>query len=401
VLRQTTEVLAAELASPSATTPSWSQTEWRIARGAVTIHGIAGLLAHGSRWQGPAWWPLFLQSQRAQIAARLQQMEALQRTIDERARASGITLVALKGAALHARGLYAPGARPMADLDLLVSPTLRARAESLLKELGFVPTLETPKHLSFEDPKREPLLHSFGEDATRPIKIELHTRVQEQLPLTCVDITALVQPPSTAPAGLRDYAAEHGLLAHLLLHAAGSLLWRSARLVQLHDIHKLSAALTEAHWDHLLESGAAAGGVSPWWMYPPLQLVNRYYGCVPRRVLEHLARQCRWWLRWAYRERSISDVSISNLWVSAFPGIEWGGSVREIVSYAAQRFWPSAEILALRKTLADSQPLVSGGEWAQMSQSRRMLRWLFARQPRQESMQTIRAALEPDLSFTR
>jgi len=38
--------------------------------------------------------------------------------IDERGAPEGIAAVALKGAALHAIGLYAIGERPMADIDL-------------------------------------------------------------------------------------------------------------------------------------------------------------------------------------------------------------------------------------------------------------------------------------------
>jgi hypothetical protein len=54
---------------------------------------------------------------------------------------------------------------------------------------------------------------------------------------------------------------------------------------------------------------------------------------------------------------------------------------------------PRAETLALRRAFAQSQPLISDGEWAHASQGRRILRWLSARQPRQEALQPVRAAL--------
>jgi hypothetical protein len=396
-LRATTELLAGEIARPGTPTPTWSEAQWRIAGAAVAIHGIAGLLAQRSSWGGPSWWGPFLQAQEAQIRVRLSQIQALLRLIDEQARGRGIAFVAMKGAALHAQGHYHPGARPMADLDLLVSPSDQARTASVLEKLGFVLALETAKHQSFEPPDRPPPADAFGEDASRPIKIELHTRVREQLPLTAVNITALVQPAAGAAPGLHGYRSGHGLLAHLLLHAAGSMLWRSARLVQLHDLYLLSASLGAADWEELL---ACVGPDDPWWMYPPLLLTDRYYGCVPPTILQRLAHGCRWWLRRAYHRRRISDVSISNLWISAFPGIEWGRSTGEIVRYAARRVWPSAEVLAERKTLAVSQPLVSGGKWSDTPQSQRMLRWLLARQPRQESLETVRAALRHDPSFS-
>jgi hypothetical protein len=39
------------------------------------------------------------------------------------------------------------------------------------------------------------------------------------------------------------------------------------------------------------------------------------------------------------------------------------------------------------------QPRVSGGSWAQLSQGRRVLRWMMARQARHETLQPVRAAL--------
>jgi hypothetical protein len=58
-----------------------------------------------------------------------------------------------------------------------------------------------------------------------------------------------------------------------------------------------------------------------------------------------------------------------------------------------QRLRPDAATLELRKELALSQPLISGGQWAQTSQRRRMLLWLLSRQPRQEALQPVQAAL--------
>ena len=81
----------------------------------------------------------------------------------------------------------------------------------------------------------------------------------------------------------------------------------------------------------------------------------------------------RRWLRRAQRQ-----VSMSNLWISTVPGIEWARSTGEMMRYARQQIWPSAAVLAERKTLAASQPLVSGGTWAEVPRSRRMLRRLLA-----------------------
>ena len=63
---------------------------------------------------GGAFW-----SNGAHVAGRHRRIAELLGRIDAEARRSGIALVALKGAALHAIGIYQAGERPMADIDLL------------------------------------------------------------------------------------------------------------------------------------------------------------------------------------------------------------------------------------------------------------------------------------------
>ena len=118
-LRTTTETLARELAQPRALAPEWSEFEWRVGRAVATMHGISPLLSLVLRWQGPAGWAQFLIEQREHTAQRYERTRELLLLIEERAHACGLGLIALKGAALHAIGLYAPGERPMADVDLL------------------------------------------------------------------------------------------------------------------------------------------------------------------------------------------------------------------------------------------------------------------------------------------
>ena len=396
-VRATTEILAHELAQPQATAPEWSESEWRIARAVVAMHGVSGLMAAGTRWPGPAGWQGFLAEQRLQITQRQPRIQALLQQVDTRARALGVPLIALKGAALHAHGIYAPGERPMADLDLLVAEPDATRAAQLLTGLGFHPGELTWKHQAFEpdDSAQEPT--SFGESSANPIRIELHSCIREILPMRPVDITALMWPGAPRP-GINDYASRSAMLLHILLHACGTLLGRTARLLHLHDIARLTATMGPADWDELFRQAHASADPDLWWTYPPLVLTDRYFRCVPRAVLERVGRACHWQLRRAYRRYTLSDVSLSYLWVSAFPGIEWSRSLRERAAYALARVRPHPETLALRKAFAESQPLVSGGAWAYTSQGRRILRWLLARQPRQESLQPVRISLAHPLS---
>ena len=233
---------------------------------------------------------------------------------------------------------------------------------------------------------------AFGEDGANSIKIELHSCIREILPLRPVDLTALVWPTSAVP-GINGYASRASLLLHVLLHASGSLPLRAVRLLHLQDIARLIQYMSETDWDELFRQAAVSADPSLWWAYPPLLLTDRYFGCVPRSVLERLASACHWRLRRAYRGRVLSDVSLSDLWISAFPGIEWSRSLRGDAGLCGGALWPRAETLALREKFAEAQPLISGGEWAHSSQGRRIARWLMARQPRQESLQPVRISL--------
>src|ERR1700722_14560244 len=120
-LRLTTEPRARELAQPSPRAPDWSEHEWCIARAAASLHGISPLLAGCLRWHGPPGWRQFLEQQRTHTAARYAQIQTLLGQLESRSVASGVPFVALKGVALHRLGLYQPGDRPMADLDLLAA----------------------------------------------------------------------------------------------------------------------------------------------------------------------------------------------------------------------------------------------------------------------------------------
>jgi hypothetical protein len=387
-----TERLACELAGPGTQEPAWSETEWSVARAVAAVHGVSGLLAQRLRWQGPYSWRSFLESQHAQVAQRQLRVEALLASIDAQAREQRLAVIGLKGAALLGLKLYQPGERPMADVDLLVAPSQEAAAQGLLVGLGFAPGPVTWKHRTYAEPGAPDAVAQLGEHSGNPLKIELHRQVHERLPLRPVDITAQVL-AAPAGVGLRSYPSRAALLLHVLLHASGAMVDRTARLLHLSDIARLSAALDAADWSELLALGGQAEGPGLWWAFPPLALTQRYFRCVPPQVLARLAQECPWPLRHATQRRRLADVSLSYLWVSAFPGIEWSGSLAEAAAYVVRRVRPRAETLQLRRAFAQSQPLISDGEWAHASQGRRILRWLSARQPRQEALQPVRAAL--------
>jgi hypothetical protein len=392
ILTGVTERLAHELAASGTQAPAWSETEWGVARAVAAVHGVSGLLAQRLRWQGPQAWRAFLETQHQQMAQRQLRIEGLLERLDARARAGEVALVGLKGTAFLRLGLYQSGERPMADVDLLVEGSQEARAQGLLLGLGFSPGTISWRHRTYTEPAAPGTEAQLGEHSGNPLKIELHRQVCERLPLQPVDITLQVF-PAPARAGLQPYPSRATLLLHVLLHAAGAMVDRSARLLHLNDIARLTCAMEPADWDELFALGAESARPGLWWAFPPLALTDRYFHCVPTRVLAHLAQQCRWPLRSAAQHRRLADVSLSYLWVSAFPGIEWSGSLGEAVAYAMRRLRPRTETLELRRALAHSQPLVTSREWAYASQGRRILRWLSARQPRHEALHPVQAAL--------
>ena len=385
VLRATTEHLARELANPQPHAPDWSEFEWRTARAVAAMHCVSGLLAGKLRWRGPDGWAEFLSAQREHIARRQLRLHELLSSVAEHCQRQGIPVQALKGAALHREGLYRPGQRTMADLDLLCSPQHMERVAKILEGLALRESHRTFKHRVFE-PRDSTPPRSFGEHADNDVKVELHDRICEPLPYRLTDISQLVSPHDAWP-GLNPYPSRGALLAHLLLHAAGGMAYRTLRLVQLHDIALVAPRLTPEDWKELL-------GWQPWWGWPPIAIAERYYGAlVPQWVRSALRAGCPLILRRMCGRQLLTDVSLSRLWLEAFPGIEWSGSVGEAMTFVARRIVPGAEVLADRKFALATDPSLASGDWGGLSQGRRILRALRARTPRPWPLHNVRAAL--------
>jgi hypothetical protein len=388
-LRKITEGLAKELASPTQIAPDWSEFEWTVARAVAAMHGVSPLLSRVLRWQGPAGWSGFLAEQRAHTAKRHARIDDLLLRLDQGAREAGVAAVALKGVALHALGVYHAGDRPMADVDLLVRPADAQRTAKMLESLDYAESCKTWKEREFTRvDEHEPA--ALGEHWNNSVKIELHERICEKLPLRITDVSEHVFPARPQP-GLNTYPSKASLMIHLLLHAAGSMAFQSLRLLQLHDLARLSSQMTEEDWDAVLRCGER--GDRPWWAFPPLNLASRYFPFkIPVGVLTALADECPYLLERTSRHRTLCDVSYSHLWVDAFPGMEWSQSMREVLRYVASRVRPSANHIALRAHVAKSQAWASAGRWSRLSQSRRILQWVTSRPTRPVTMHAIRAA---------
>lgn len=381
-LRKTTEALAHELGRPGTSAPAWSEFEWRIARAVASLHGISPLLASHLRWHGPHGWRQFLDGQRQHTvlrAARLQQSLGL---IQTHAQAQQVGFVALKGVALCDLGLYAEGERPMSDLDLLVCEKDAAAMTRALAAAGFTPTHASWKEQVFE-PAGPAQAAPFGEHADNPIKVDLHTRISERLPRQLVDISALIA-PATLRSGLNPYASRAALMTHLLLHAAGEMVFRTLRLIQVHDIGLLAAQLSADDWAEVLAQRVAPWGL--WWALPPLSVVARYYPSVPTAVLAALHDAGPAALRQLALRRLIADVSYSNMRRSALPGIDWTRSLGERLGYTAER-----TLLTARTLLRASRPRARS---ANQEPGEPVLRWHRLRPLRPATLKAVHAALD-------
>jgi hypothetical protein len=403
-LAQATEYFAAELLSPTGQAPNWTDFEWSMARAAAALHGVTPLLAGVLRWRGPQQWESFVSHQRSHTTLRHQRIEALLARIDEQARRTGIAVVALKGAALYRLGVYSGGERPMADVDLLVAHCDAERTGQVLRQLGYLDTSVTWKHRAFEPAGNAIAVlrkagGNFGENADSAIKIDLHFRIAERLPLIAADVSRHMF-PSTPQPGLNSYPSIAALAIHLLLHAAGNMASRVLRLIQLHDLALLAARMQEQDWAQLLASRGDARAL--WWAVPPLELMARYYpGAVPDAVLATLRPDCPRALRAVSRRQTISEVSYATLKIEAFPGIAWSTSMSERLSYIMGRVIPSRELLKRRVKVTTEEAWAIHDPWSKMSHGKRLLKWIVGHPPRPPAMHAVRCALaEPAMHVT-
>jgi hypothetical protein len=389
-LRKTTEFLARELVCPGVEPPKWSEFDWRIAQAAAALQGISALLSDVLPWTGPDHWQAFLAEQKTHTFLRQQRIKESLARIHARAREEGIPLVALKGAALLEIGVYAPGERPMGDIDLLVEARHLEGSGRLLTEIGYRRSHTSWRHTTFE-PRDADNVVGFGEHIRNPINVELHSQIMERLPHTATDITSL-QFPQHPQAGLNPYPSLAALMRHLLLHAAGNMRARALRLIQLHDIALLAARMGRADWAELHEAPARKQRL--WWALAPLTLTARYYpSAIPASVLAATEPGCPRLLKQALRSHELTDVSWSRIRIQAFPGIEWSRSAREALLFIMSRVWPNRSALSDLKYAVVAQPRLARIPWYGQSHGARILRWTLSRPPRVQTMLSIRLAL--------
>lgn len=395
ILRRTTERLAREVVDPSTEAPNWSDLEWAIARASAAMQGISTLLANRVPWSGPPIWQSFLTEQKEQSLLCFAKAGSLIDRIDDALRRSGIPAVALKGSAIRKLDLYAPGERPMSDVDLLVRPVDLESARAALESLDYQLSYTTSRHAIFapRDISQPP---GFGEHVENPLRIELHTAVGEALPFRKVDITAAIDGGEWR-SGLNAYPRLAVLLMHVALHTAGNMRAHSLRQIQLLDIAALGRELDDDDWHWLLTRGAERA----WWIFPSLFLSERYCtASVPADVLGEARKICPRLLRAAVARSDLTDVSWSNLRIPAFPGIAWSRTPLEAMRFMRSRLLPSRAALAELEQDRRHNESLNRVPWYGLRHGSRILRWMVSHPPRVQTFVSVERALESANDFT-
>jgi hypothetical protein len=137
-----------------------------------------------------------------------------------------------------------------------------------------------------------------------------------------------------------------------------------------------------------------------WWALPALMLARRYCEArIPDSVLAQFASRCPRALRRAAQRFTLTEVSWSNLDIAAFPGIEWSRSPLEALRFARSRIMPSRTALGELKTAADLAPELRAISWYGERHAIRIVRWLFTRPPRVQTMRSVLDAIAAGSHF--
>jgi len=102
---------------------------------------------------------------------------------------------------------------------------------------------------------------------------------------------------------------------------------------------------------------------------------------------------CRPWLRRAQRSVTLTQVSWSNLHISAFPGIAWSGSPGEALRFVRSRVFPDRGAIEELEDARRAMPTLDRIPWYGDKHLKRIARWIFSRPPRVQTMNSLMAVV--------
>lgn len=288
------EDLARWVADPPEHPPELSEEDQERLREAARVHGAAPLLWLRVR-DRPAWAEstlgAWLADQHLWNDRRVARLQEELREILAAFSAAGVPLLPLKGSVLAALYYEEPAARPMADLDVLLSPEHQEAGEALLTGLGYEKIFSGWKHARFARPGSQEIVDRTREHPDNPRLLEVHPRCRERLRGEVVDLTETVLGTARpgeilgVPSLLPDPDA---FWLYLLVHGTHHVLLNNFRLIQLVDLVRLEPFLREA-----TDADSLTGTVDPRAVYPLLALLERTFpgertGALRARLRERL-----------------------------------------------------------------------------------------------------------------
>ena len=336
VVNDITEWLAM-LASGTNEKPSrtWSPTEWRYARVVAHIQGIAPLLhVRGAGTYGDDVWRAFLTQQYERNTQRNRRIKALFDDIEQAATQRSVPLMPLKGVSLITWLYDDIGLRPMSDIDLFTPAEHEDGVREVIEAIGFRMVERIERHRVFVLPPNT-VVDLHGEHPDNPIKLELHTRLFDNVPREEIDLTPMFTRCCQCTPAERPTPAD--VLVHALLHATAHMMKRSLRFVTVHDLALLARRLTELEWNDVRDKLLRFGGA--WWAYPPLRLMARYFSDVlPTTFQDWLSQSTTASLRRSVPRMTIADVSYCNLRPQYLDQLMlWSRTPRESLMYVVER----------------------------------------------------------------
>jgi len=265
----------------------WGPSQWRQARGAVQVHGVAPLVYDALRQSGglaalPRPLARDLETNHDRNTRRVEAVRAVAKQLLALGEAMGMELVTLRDSSLAFHYHPQPALRPTPGVDLLVRPREEARLVSALSRAGWQEILRSvgppvvvraerhwdspgPDAPALQEPCRLNVLTSIDLksgglhfDLTWAYWYEARRRLQDDV-------------PGLAPSPLR-------LMQHVLIQASQSLVALRLRLVDLWDVAAVSRSLSAHDWEILVEEAQDQGEERLFWA--PLRLAGRYLGPV-------------------------------------------------------------------------------------------------------------------------
>ena len=206
----------------------------------------------------------------------------------EKLRAEGVSVIVLKGAVLAEQVYQSSSLRPMTDLDLLVQHDDAAKADSIVRDLGYVPSAETEVQEAMRVQDRQ-LARLAG--VGKPVIFDIHSHIVEADNPLRFDISgfwerAVATEVADAPAKV---LCPEDLLTHLALNFFKDLRFNSfSALGELCDMSEaIRRNSARIDWDRFVQDVVDSNLTGP--VFCALYLAQHISGApIPDRVLDQL-----------------------------------------------------------------------------------------------------------------